>query len=409
MTWVRNSGGAVLVPSTGIAPYSIYPNFDKAVVPWHVASGAWGPQRAVPEVASPVTTTEVTVTTWTDFLTHMLLGSRIINVTANINGAGAVIDGDVIDVWVKIASGVTLRSFNIGSYLSGQVATRLWITGPTQNVHSGGTLHNVNWSANPTDVLLDGIDITGPGVEPNPSPPPDWTQQSAIQIGAGAEGRRFAINKCRVMAGNYGFIGVVADMICTATSFYTGAEPRFSSGTEAWNIRLVGAPGDSDSYFYDCDFRGTRYHKLRVHPNGTDGRVFIKNCYFVDMYEARLMTVNQDMVTAPKGYLRALIAEDIECWTDLGDPPGGPDFSSNSAAYVRFTRITMHSDELTSNTSLGISDVGGSTGLPNIAIPDGEEDWVKDPANVFLPMAAAPSYKSTTPGSPEGLTWDIGA
>jgi hypothetical protein len=160
--------------------------------------------------------------------------------------------------------------------------------------------------------------------------------------------------------------------------------------------------------FWNNDLRGSRFHKLRFHPDGTESRAWIGGGYMVDMNEARLMTVSQTLVTAPKGYMRALVVDGVQCWTDINDPPNaGPDFSSNSAAYVRFRNLTFRSDELTSNASLGISD-GGNGGAPDVPIPDGLENWDKV-NNTFLPASAEPAWFPATPGSPLSLNWNIGA
>jgi hypothetical protein len=72
----------------------------------------------------------------------------------------------------------------------------------------------------------------------------------------------------------------------------------------------------------------------------------------------------------------------------------------------------MHSDELTSDANLMISDVSelepeSPAGFPNVPIPDALEDWVKS-ANTFGARQAEPAWKTSTPGSPTGLAWDLG-
>lgn len=397
LPWLANTSGG------GGDAYVWYPDLDLNDIPFHTASGDWGPQYTVAEATAPSTTTAVTVTTWSGFQSAMLAGSRQITIGADIDGSMGLIDGNVTDVDVIIPSGRILRSFNVNRFNNGQTCTRLRFRGPTVGTHSGGQLHNVIFYGQPTsDLIFDGIDITGPGVVANGSPPPDWVQQSAIRIGTSGEGERVAITNCRCMVGNYFFIGDVKDLIVTGSSFYSGAEPRQSSGVEGWVFRVIGPPDGGAHIFYNNDLRGTRFHKLRFHPDGSTTYCWIDSNYLVDMNEGRLLACSSALVSSPKGYYAGLWATNNECWTDINDTANaGPEFSSGSSAYVRFENNLFRSDELTGDGSLGISDVEG-------LIPNGDEDWLKTANTFSAGTAVAPSWKTGTPGDPTGLTWDIG-
>lgn len=393
----RSAGGG-----GGAEPYTWYTALDKATIPSHAGSGAWGSQRSIAEAAAPVPLTSVSVTTCSGFKTEMTTGARTITINADIDCSGSpVVSGNVTDVDVVIPPGRVLRSFYVGQFGSGHTATRLRFRGNTVGSHSGGQLHNIVFYATATDLIFDGIDITGPGVVANGSPPPNWIQQSALYLERPSGNARVAITNVRAMVGNYFFLGAVSDLIVTGSSFYSGAEPRQDSGVEGWVFRVLGPASGGTHVFYGNDLRGTRFHKIRFHPDGSTTYAWVSGNYFVDMNEARLLTANSSMVSSPKGYFAAFWVTNNESWTDINDPPNaGPDFASGSAAYVRFSSNVFHSDELTSDASLTVNDIEG-------LIPDGVEDWVKS-GNTYGAMAAAPSWKSGTPGDPTGLSWNIG-
>ncbi|MBX7079644.1 MAG: hypothetical protein K1X88_10685 [Nannocystaceae bacterium] len=400
----------VATDDTGDAPpardaYRWYPALDKASIPFHAGAGPWGEARPIQEAAEPVVADEVTVASCDEFIAEMLLGAREITIGADIDCNGAVVDGNVSDVDVVIPPGTILRSFVLGSYLAGHTTSRLRFRGPTVGQHSGGQLHHVMWLAAPFDTIFDGIDCTGPGVI-------DGAQQAAILYN-GPAGERTAITNVRGAAGSYFFIGTISDLVVTGSSFSSSIEPRGDSGQEGWVFRVIGAPGPTGNVFYDNDLRGTRYHKLRFHPSGTTGYAWVSDNNLVDMNEARILTVSQRLVSDPKGYYAGFWVERNEVWTDTNDPVhAGPDFSSDSAAYVRFEANVLHSDELTSDESLGIQDGSEAEpesppGYPNVAIPDEQQDWSRA-GNQFGAMQPAPAWRASTPGDPTQIVWDLG-
>lgn len=393
----RSGGGG------GGDAYTWYTALDKSTIPSHAGAGAWGSQRAIAEAAAPSVSTSVGVSTCADFKTEMLAGARTITIDADVSCVGSpVISGNVTDVDVIIPPGRILRSFYVGQFGSGHVATRLRFRGNTVGSHSGGQLHHISFFADTADVIFDGIDITGPGVIANASPPPDWIQQHAVIL-QGTSNSRMAFTNVRGMAGNYFFIGVISDLIVTGSSFFTAEEPRQTSGVEGWVFRVIGPASGGTHVFYGNDFRGRRFHKLRFHPDGSTSYLWIANNYFVDVFEGRLLTANSALVSDPKGYFAGLWAVSNQSWADINLASGdtaGNDFSSGSAAYVRFTDNAFNSDDITSDALTPISDIEG-------LIPNGSEDWVKS-GQTFAAFVSAPAWKTGTPGDPTGLTWDLG-
>jgi len=393
-----SQGTATASGSTG-NQYTWFPSLDKNTIPWHVAAGAWGPRLLVQEASAPTGTTPVTVTTFADFRAAVLAGARTITIGADISGAngsifGSHINGSWNDVDIIIPPGRILRSFAMGDGGSGTTVNRMRFRGNTVGSHSGGQLHNVTlWGAH-NDIIFDGIDITGPGVF-------DGDQVSAFNVSN--TGNRIAVTRCRIAAGCYAFIGNGSNMIVTGCSVSASRQAPQGSGQEGWGFRLTDA-ADGGVIFYGNHIRSTRYHKIRCHPTSTTGYLWIKNNYFwaIDG-DTQLVTVNTNLTTAmPKGYYAGMWFEGNEIWTDgagTGFASGSTDSDGTNPVtaawcpYVRSNGNTFRSASYTNDSSFTTT---GST------------DVVKT-GNTYLAYVAPTEWRSTTPGNPEGLNWDIGA
>jgi hypothetical protein len=361
----------------GADPYTWYPSLDKDTVPFHAGAGDWGPQYTIQEAAAPVPTTSVSVATWGEFETAVLAGSRTITLTANISGSESMIDGSTADLDINL-NGFRLRSFRF-SGTSERVRIR---GGATIGTHyPGSQLHNVWFFNGSHDIILDGIDLTGPARIGSP-----LDASTAFSLGGALGSRsRLAVTRCRVMAGCEGYIGECDDTIVTGCSFYTGAETPRPVEDEAWAWRLSGGVGGH--IFYDNDIRGVRFHRIRMHPDGSSTYLWIDSNVFVDRVESRILTCDASMVTSPVGDLAGFWATNNETWAT----GGSPSWYSTDSAYVNFSNNTFHSDTFTSDANLTAS---------------GYTTFVRA-GNTFGALTADPSWGG--PGDPTGLTWDLGA
>jgi len=404
-----SQGTATASGATG-NQYTWFPSLDKNTIPWHVAAGAWGPRLLVQEASAPTGTTPVTVTTFADFRSAVLAGARTITIGADISGAngsifGSHINGSWNDVDIIIPPGRILRSFAMGDGGgAGTTVNRMRFRGNTVGSHSGGQLHNVTlWGAH-NDIIFDGIDITGPGV---------WDGDQVSAFNVSNTGNRIAVTRCRIAAGCYAFIGNGSNMIVTGCSVSASRQPRQASGFEGWGFRLTDA-ADGGVIFFGNHIRSTRYHKIRCHPTSTTGYLYIKDNWFWCIgrdeevsaaVDNQLVAVDANLTDAmPKGWMAGMWFEGNEIWargngnslkSGSTDSDGTNPVIAAWCPYVRSSGNTFHSE---------------STAYANDAsfVTTGSTDVLKS-GNTYSAYATPTVWKSTTPGNPEGLNWDIGA
>jgi len=368
------------VDEAGASAYEWYPSLDLNDVPFHASAGAWGPQYTVQVAVAPTAPTAVSVATFAAFETAFLAGERTITLTADIDGNEALISGSTSDIDINL-NGHVLRSMRFGG--ASNTCQRIRFRGgATIGTHyPGSQLHNVWFFDGANDIILDGLDGTGPARVGSP-----LDASTAFSVG-GATGtrRRLAVTRCRFMAGCEGYIGECSDTIVTGCSFYTGAETPRPVEDEAWAWRLSGGVGAH--IFYDNDIRGVRFHRIRMHPDGSSTYLWIDSNVFVDRVESRILTCDASMVSSPVGDLAGFWATNNETWAT----GGSPSWYSNDSAYVNFSNNVFHSDTFTGDANLTAS---------------GYTTFVRA-GNTFGALTADPSWGG--PGSPLGLNWDIGA
>lgn len=375
MMTVANGRSRAPLPAGGDA-YEWYPSLDLNDIPFHTASGDYGSQLAIQTPAAPVTTSQTSVSTWAAFETAALTPGTEITVTASIDGTGNNVSGSMTDIDVIINSGVVVKVGFLGTFGSGHTFTRVRFRGPTVGVHSGGQMHNTTFFGATSDIIFDGLDLSGGGA----------SKEAAIGTTTTLTNTKWAIVNCRGHSGNHFYLGNVSHLVAAGNAIYSGADTTtVPPDDEAWVFRH--ADGVGPIVHYDNDYRNDRFHNIRAHtPSGatTSGYIWIKNNVLVDLTEARIFW----NVRANGGALGTWEASwflNNTIYAEDNSPTLAPDITvSANVAYTRIQENTFYGDFTSGNISSSATD-----------------SVVSD--NTFNGSTSAPAYGG--PGDPTGIDW----
>jgi len=273
------SQAACPAPGAPVAePYRWYPALDLARIPFHTGAGPWGPRAPISAPAPPVTTRNVLVHSAAEFAAAARISGSLITVAAKSIGP-VYLSSDVIDVDIVVPAGHRIAQLAIGHYSPPTTARRVRIRGTKPGEHSGGLLGGVFLASTPaTDIIIDGVDLNG---EDGKGGNLLW------HFPRGAE--RVAIVNVRGHGAGPGSIMRATDVVIAGNRLMTGARSREVNGyPEGWGIRAAGGR----IVVYDNRIDGTRYHRLRLHPEGQAADyAWIADNTFVDAHEARIVSV----------------------------------------------------------------------------------------------------------------------
>lgn len=357
--------------------YSLYPSLDLNTIPFHVGAGAWGAQAVVQAPAAPITTTNVSVSTWADFESACLAGARQITVTASISGVGNPVSGSCADLDIIVNPGVIINNPIFGLFGQGNAVTRIRLRGPTLGTYSGGQVHNMRFFGLSTDIHIDGIGLTGGGP----------AKEVAIETASSLNHQRMAITNCRGMAGNAFYLGNVGNLVVAGCSVYSGADlTPVSPNDEAWNFRCT--EGKGPVIFFDNDLRNPRFHNIRVHPNNAalnQGYVWASQNLILDYEEARIFWAGRASAGDSGNLLGAwLVGNSI--YAEDNDPVFTPDIEIEHCPYGRVTGNTFYGDFTVNDIYL------------RAEVIDGDKT-----GNTFNGSVTEPAWSRV--GDPTGLDW----
>jgi hypothetical protein len=276
------SGAPTPPPAPSSDPHPLYAALDRNILPFHTASGAWGASVPLESPATPVTTREVTVTNQADLITEALVpGTRVI--VGYSSAADFVIQGSITDLDLVIPPGRTLGVVTLGNYAAGAALTRVRVRGSTLGTYSGGSVVRLHFLADThSDIIMDGIGFRGEG----------GCLESNFYIDGGAERlvQRSAITNCRFHSTQAVALWYSDHCLIAGCTTSTGRHISPTEGErESWCWRCRGAP----FVYYDNDFRGTMFHRLRHGPrvNRSRGPEYFWAGYntIKDLHEARIL------------------------------------------------------------------------------------------------------------------------
>lgn len=257
-------------------PYRWYPSLDLARIPFHIADGPWGPRAPITAPAPPVTRRSVRVTSAAQLASEALIPGTLITVDADFIGH-AIVFGDVTDVDIVVPRGRRVSQLTVGSYNPRSTTQRVRIRGTTPGVHSGGVIGSIAFYSNPvTDIIIDGVDLNG---DDDNGGNMLWNFGWAVQRFAVVNVRGHAVGAASGMSG--------VDIVIAGNRIMSGARSREMVGSTAgWGTR-----GGDRIVVFDNRIDGTRYHRVRVHPqSGPPQYAWLANNTFVDPHEARIFS-----------------------------------------------------------------------------------------------------------------------
>ncbi len=257
-------------------PYRWYPSLDLARIPFHTATGPWGPRARITAPELPVTRRTVSVTSAAQLAAEARIPGTLIIVDAEYLGHAQVI-GDVADVDIVVPRGRTVGQLTIGRYTPPSTTQRVRVRGTTPGTHSGGLIGQINFfSASTTDVIIDGVDLNGADGNGGGLL---WNFAHSVERLAVVNTRGHGVGSAGTNRGN--------DIVIAGNRIMSGARPREINGySEGWGIR-----GGDRIVVYDNRIDGTRYHRVRVHPTpGPPQYAWVANNILVDPHEARIFS-----------------------------------------------------------------------------------------------------------------------
>lgn len=361
------------------ANYTPFPSLDKNTLPFHTASSATWTQTPLQEPAAPVAATPVNVTSLAALTTQCNLGGRIITITAGFTGGN--VSGTCNDTYVIV---------NPGVYVGGQLVfnnvNRFRIGGTTPGFFSGGTVRYLSFGGGSaaTDVLVDGLGLTGPIAGYCLYFYDTQTRVAAVNNrcnsgsnGFGGDGRHYVIAGNSINTGLYDNGGT-----WTCGGSHTGGND------EAWGVR---DGGFHPLVVYANDIRGVRFHRVRSAPNDSADLIYLANNTFVDLCESRIWWVNSASsshtgVAGGAWFLTNQVYTNL-CCLSIDTASGGP--VGVSAAYVRVNGNAIRGPYTVTDITIN------GTGLI-----DGDKT-----GNSFSGAVAAPAWGAA--GDPTGLDWTL--
>lgn len=368
-------------PPTGSA-FALYPALNLADIPWHNASGPWGPQVRIEAPALPVTSRSVSVSNLQAFnQAASVAGSRITITAGWPESTVATINANDVDV--VIPAGVAIGAVELGSWPRQTPISRVRISG-------GGRMGQFRAGPYPptryTDVVLDGVDMNGSGFGGGE------TNQAFRVDGV----TRIAILNVRAIAAGYIWLGGAKHVVIANSNFYHGAAARSQVGfVEGWGIRNGAGP----ITIVDSRIQGTRYHNLRPQSSGgAEELLYVARSVLVAQAEGRTAWLWNNLGAggeAPNGFGQGAILENNDIYTYAAPGCGFPaEIGSQNVTWssVRNNRFFGAGDAVVSQSLVSAASVGGGSSA----------------GNTFAPLVALPSWGGrgdpTQVPLPAGLT-----
>lgn len=375
MTWVRNSGGSLLVPVApviGANAYSWYPRLDKSIVPFSVT------EPAAPN--GPFT--NVTAANATELATHLYTPGNVITLTGDI--AATTFDADDIeDVTIIVPPGIFWDSPVLAP---SHAVNRLYIRGSIAGSYSGGHIHQLRIFAGTggTGVVVDGLDITG------------ISSQFCFIFGDNTLDAGCLIN-CKIHAGGFAIVSTCGNVLFAGNSILTGSDLAFDpvNHDEAYGIRCY-YQTNNNILLFENDIRSNpgrtewSHARFRCHPDTGIGNVWINSNTFVERVENWIAWVDgasggPDGAPAITTYFENnLVVSDS---TGIAGSASVPKLTGSDQidAYIR--NNTFQSNDFVDDTSIFMAGTNSTT----------------KSGNTYSALGSDPAWRSTTPGDPSTL------
>lgn len=374
-------------PAVGGEPYSWYTALDKAVAPLTISEAA-APTGAM---------TDVTAANASELASHIYTPNRRITLTGNI-GSSSFTAGNIQDVDIIVPPGIlwgaTGGAVTLGN-TSSATLTRVRIRGNTVGSYSGGQIHAIQVYGAGSDVILDGLGLTGP------------VTQGAVSFGSLETPyiQRAAITNCRINCGGYGIVNTASDLTITGCSIYTGNDLAFPpTDDEAYAIRNY-FMADGNIVVYGCELRSNpgratfAHSRFRCHPDPGIASIWAGSNRFIDRVENHIMWVDAEAGGGTSTALNTYVTynEIISDGTGSAGSASVPKLYGTDQINAYIQNNIFKSSDFTSDTSIFMAGtiVTSKTGNLYQSLPVSDPAWGAALANGITPGA----------GDPTGLDW----
>lgn len=365
---------------------------------WYPALNLDDAPFTISEAAAPEGPfTDVTATNATELATHIYTPGNRIHITANI-GASTFADDNIQDVDIVVHSGVlwgaTGGTVTLGSGSSATL-TRVRIRGETVGEYSGGQIHAIEVFGAGSDVIIDGVGLTGP------------VTQGAVSFGSLSAPyiQRAAITNCRINCGGYGIVNTAADLTITGCSIYTGNDLAFPpSDDEAYAVRNY-FMADGNIVVYGCELRSnpgratSSHSRFRCHPDTGIASIWAGHNRFVDRVENHLIWVDAD-AGGGSGFADNTYVDYNEFISDGTGSDGSayvPKLYGGDQINAYIENNVFKSDDILSDSDIYMTGTSSTTKSGNTyqSLPGSDPAWGASIAGGSTPGA----------GDPTGLDW----
>ncbi len=303
-------------------PYRWYPDLDLARVPFHAGSGPFGERMPIHAPEPPKTKGPVTVHSAHDLLQAMMTPGSEVIIGTSID-EDVIVRGDVVDIDLVVPRGKYVRGLTVGRYNPPSKTHRVRIRGPFPGKHSGGLLGTLRfYSEQTSDVIIDGVDLNGH----------EKGRMAGLWYFREHANRIAIVNVRGHSAGLGGLQKGVKNFVMAGNTILTGSRTRVQNGfPESWDVR----GGDHLVYFRNY-MRGTRYHRIRVHPQADRVQyAWIAENTFIDPHEARIVAAMRVGGTPPGEKFDALWVQCNQVYAH--STCMGSSFDALEASYGRVT------------------------------------------------------------------------
>jgi hypothetical protein len=275
-----------------VEPYFWDPTFDLQLLPFQDTD----PVQVAEEPQGPLT--PVTATNYAELVAALNTPNTEVTFTGRIENP-VFADGNIIDVHLILADGALIKSPTFGAADGSCTINRFLVSSP--NLGEPGTpgvtgqIHQASFFAPATNVVFDGVIMSGPGGNAG---------ALIFNNTTGHTNDKLAVNFCLAACGGYFYIGTASNFTMVKTSARTGIDTV--SQLEAWGTRnahetlgnIVG---------FECDLRSSQnrinqaYHRWRIHPDNGLLNFWFGYGVLIDRVESRIAWCNRNAGGVPDG------------------------------------------------------------------------------------------------------------
>lgn len=328
-----------------VEPYFWDPTFDLQLLPFQDTD----PVQVAEEPQGPLT--PVTATNYAELVAALNTPNTEVTFTGRIENP-VFADGNIIDVHLILADGALIKSPTFGAADGSCTINRFLVSSP--NLGEPGTpgvtgqIHQASFFAPATNVVFDGVIMSGPGGNAG---------ALIFNNTTGHTNDKLAVNFCLAACGGYFYIGTASNFTMVKTSARTGIDTV--SQLEAWGTRnahetlgnIVG---------FECDLRSSQnrinqaYHRWRIHPDNGLLNFWFGYGVLIDRVESRIAWCNRNAGGGSGRVVNYHLVDSLIIAETVNPAEPPPSIEIQDADNVQIARNIFQSPTFLSNANLTI-------------------------------------------------------